>query len=86
VQLDAPRHLFLHTRKSFGLLAARAGLQIEKWFCDSTSFQFWGSELYQRKLPFFKGSEAALRRGNYFSKRELNLFTKKTKIARASTR
>jgi len=44
VQLDAPRHLHLHTRRSLEILAARAGLEIERVHFDSTAFQFWGSE------------------------------------------
>src|SRR5258706_2198097 len=40
VQLDAPRHLFLHTRSSFKLLAGKSGLKVEKWVCDSSAFQF----------------------------------------------
>lgn len=50
VQLDAPRHLFLHSRRSMELLAARLALRVEKWFCDSSEFQFLGSELYLREL------------------------------------
>jgi SAM-dependent methyltransferase len=48
VQLDAPRHLFLHSRKSLSLLASQAALEVTDVTYDSTGFQFWGSELYQR--------------------------------------
>ena len=51
VQLDAPRHLFLHTPKSLALLAERAGLAIVDTVFDSTAFQFWGSEQYRRNIP-----------------------------------
>src|SRR5690606_13797018 len=51
VQLDAPRHLFLHTRRSIALLAARAGLEVERVVHDSTAFQFWGSEQYREGIP-----------------------------------
>lgn len=51
VQLDAPRHLFLHTRRSFERLARNAGLRLERLVCDSTEFQFWASELYRRGVP-----------------------------------
>lgn len=47
VQLDAPRHLMVHTRSSINILAARADLRIMRILCDSTAFQFWGSEQYQ---------------------------------------
>ena len=45
-QLDAPRHLFVHTLKSFTLVALKAGFRIERVIYDSGDFQFWGSALY----------------------------------------
>ncbi len=51
VELDAPRHLFLHTEKSFAIVAARAGLTVERTTYDSDGFAYWGSELYRRDLP-----------------------------------
>jgi predicted SAM-dependent methyltransferase len=50
VQLDAPRHFFLHTAESMRLLAAKAGLNLEHTVYDSTEFQFWGSEQYMRGI------------------------------------
>lgn len=51
VQLDAPRHLFIHTPRSMSVLAERAGLTVSRVFFDSGSFQFWGSEQYRRDIP-----------------------------------
>jgi SAM-dependent methyltransferase len=51
VQLDAPRHLFLHTQRSMTILAERAGLKVLRVFFDSYAFQFWGSEQYRRDIP-----------------------------------
>jgi len=51
VQLDAPRHFFLHSLQSMGLLAAQAGLSIERVVYDSNALQFWGSEQYMRGIP-----------------------------------
>ena len=48
VQLDAPRHVALHTPESIRLLAERAGLTVTATDFDSTAFQFGGSELYRR--------------------------------------
>ena len=53
VQLDAPRHFFLHTEESLRLLADEAGLEISKVVYDSTSFQFVASELYRRDIPLY---------------------------------
>ena len=51
VQLDAPRHLFLHSVRSMEVLAAQAGFEVEEIIWDSTEFQFWGSEQYLRDIP-----------------------------------
>jgi SAM-dependent methyltransferase len=53
VQLDAPRHHYLHTRRSLGLLADQTGLHIDRIRCDATAFQFWGSEQYRRDIPLY---------------------------------
>ncbi len=51
VQLDAPRHLYLHSLKSIELLATQAGLTVENVLYDSNALQFWGSEQYERDVP-----------------------------------
>jgi SAM-dependent methyltransferase len=51
VQLDAPRHFFLHSQMSIRILADQVGFRIEDMVCDSTIFQFWGSEQYARDIP-----------------------------------
>ena len=53
VQLDAPRHYFLHTMDSMRMLASRSGLLLDQVIYDSTEFQFWGSEQYQRDIPLY---------------------------------
>lgn len=50
VQLDAPRHLYLHTVKSLTLLANSHDMKVEDVIYDSTAFQFTGSMLYQRGI------------------------------------
>lgn len=50
VQLDAPRHLFLHTKKSFRILAEKTGFSIDRTVFDSTEFQFTGSERYKQGI------------------------------------
>ena len=51
VQLDAPRHLHLHTRRSIEGLAKDFGFRVERVVDDSGPFQIWGSELYRRDVP-----------------------------------
>lgn len=53
VQLDAPRHLFLHTIESFKLLLKQTGFKLDKIIYDSTEFQFLGSERYIKDIPLF---------------------------------
>lgn len=45
-QLDAPRHLFLHSHKSIQYVAEKANLRITKLWCDSNELQFLISEEY----------------------------------------
>jgi SAM-dependent methyltransferase len=51
VQLDPPRHFFLHTMKSVEILASRTGFEITEVEFDSTDFQFWASEQYIKGIP-----------------------------------
>ena len=54
VQLDALRHLYLHTRRSLETVAAAAGLRLARVLHDSEPLQFWGSELYRRDIPLLE--------------------------------
>lgn len=51
VELDAPRHLYLHSLKSIELLGRKAGLELLKTTWDSSAFEFYGSEQYRRNIP-----------------------------------
>jgi SAM-dependent methyltransferase len=50
-QIDAPRHIFIHTEASMALIASRAGFEVESIVYDSTGRQFWVSEQYKRDNP-----------------------------------
>jgi hypothetical protein len=69
VQIDAPRHMFLHTRKSIDLLAEKSGLKCKDVVFDSTDFQFWGSKQYELDIPLMSNDSY------YFNKNSTN-FTK----------
>lgn len=56
VQLDAPRHFYLHTEKSLSVLLEKVGLQVEKTIFDSGTFQFWGSEQYKNNISTNSGA------------------------------
>lgn len=49
--LDAPRHLVIPTVRAMRLLAASAGLEVERHFFDSDIGQFLTSEGYREGIP-----------------------------------
>ncbi|MGN6802733.1 MAG: class I SAM-dependent methyltransferase, partial [Ginsengibacter sp.] len=51
VQLDAPRHYYIHSIDSFKLLAKKSGFLVTDIVFDSYALQFWGSEQYQMDIP-----------------------------------
>ncbi|HEY9199515.1 MAG TPA: class I SAM-dependent methyltransferase, partial [Gammaproteobacteria bacterium] len=57
VQLDAPRHLYLHTQKSMRYLADLHGFTLERVLYDSGATQILGSELYRHDIPLTAGKE-----------------------------
>jgi hypothetical protein len=78
VQIDAPRHFFLHSIKSIELLASEIDLRPVDIIYDSDAFQFWGSEQYLRGIHLY--SERSLLKGqskSIFSASEIDTFTKK---------
>lgn len=78
VQLDAPRHFFLHTEKSINLLAEQTGFQVKDVVFDSTDFQFWGSEQYVKNIPYMDDRSYALNPGkSIFTKKQINIFKSK---------
>ena len=74
-QLDAPRHLFLHTEKSLGVLANRVGFEVEGVVYDSTGFQFWGSEQIRKGVPLLNQiTKQIVPKPGLFSEEELASF------------
>ena len=71
IQLDAPRHFYVHSKRSIGLLAEGAGLKVESISYDSSGFQFWGSELYRRDIPLMDPRAAEMSDASIFSAEEL---------------
>jgi SAM-dependent methyltransferase len=75
VQLDAPRHLYLHTVKSLNILAEQAGFRVTQVVYDSTEFQLWGSEQYRRGITLSdERSHWGGNRGEVFSAVEMAAF------------
>jgi SAM-dependent methyltransferase len=77
VQIDAPRHIFIYSRKSMEILAPKIGFKIKEIIYDSTEFQFWGSEQYKRGIPLVSDiSYAVNRKKSIFSKKQIRVFKK----------
>jgi SAM-dependent methyltransferase len=75
VQLDAPRHTCVFSEASMQLLAKQAGFNIEHILYDSSAFQFWGSEQYQRDIPLrAENSFAENPKKSIFSKKQILQF------------
>jgi len=83
VQIDAPRHLFLHSMSSMTRLASEAGFDVADVVFDSNSFQFWGSELYTMDIPL-KDAQAVVFK--LFSLKTLRGFAKQANALNAEGR
>ena len=68
-QLDAPRHFFLHTKKSMQIMAENVEMELYKIVYDSTHFQFSGSEKYVNDTSLSSPRQKGLQ---HFLKRKMN--------------
>lgn len=77
-QLDAPRHLFLHSTESVQTLAEQTGFTVDDVVYDSNAFQFWGSEQYQQDIPLrSEMSWATSPEKSPFSKKDIRNFERR---------
>jgi hypothetical protein len=78
VQLDAPRHFYLHSLESMRFLVEQAGLKLSEVVYDSTAFQFWASEQYALNIPLYDDrSYAVSPKRSYFTKEQIAAFEKR---------
>jgi len=78
VQLDAPRHFFLHSRESIEILCKETGFELFTVVYNSTAMQLWGSEQYIRDIPLHdERSYVKTQLSPIFSKEELSDFVKR---------
>jgi SAM-dependent methyltransferase len=82
-QLDAPRHYYLHTNRSFRLLAEQCDLVVQSIIYDSDGFQFWGSELYRRDIPLLDPRSPRMGSHEIFSAAELDEFDRRATLLNA---
>jgi SAM-dependent methyltransferase len=83
--LDAPRHLFLHTKNSIKILAEKTGFRIEKIDYDSRSWQFWGSEQYSKNISLLDEKSFYINpQRSIFDDKDLKNFEDRTKQLNAN--
>jgi SAM-dependent methyltransferase len=80
VQLDAPRHLFLHSVDSMKRLAEKVGLDMEAVVYDSFAFQLWGSEQYLKGIALNDETSYAVNPDkSAFSKQDIATFDQRSR-------
>ena len=85
VQLDAPRHLFLHSIKSIHLLAEKTGFELTEVIYDSFAFQQWGSEQYQQDIALHDENSYAINpEKSPFTKEDIRNFEEHSNILNKS--
>lgn len=79
-QLDAPRHLFLHSVDSIRSLAEQTGFTVDKVIYDSNAFQFWGSEQYEQDIALrSENSYAENPDKSPFSQKDIKAFERRSR-------
>lgn len=87
VNLDAPRHFFLHSHQSLEKVASRAGLTIDRLWCDSSDMQFMASEQYANDIPLTDLRSAAVTKsGSMFSRSQRGAYARKAEEANRALR
>lgn len=84
--LDAPRHLFLMTRKSMALLEQSAGLREVNVVYDAMSFTLWASEQYRMGIPLMDADRSYFLnpQRSPFSTGQIEAFAKQARELNAS--
>lgn len=78
-QLDAPRHIFIHTRESMAYLAKEHGLTILKTQYDSNSAQIIHSYLYTLGIPLCEHSKKLI--SQQFTENDLKELRESSELA-----
>jgi SAM-dependent methyltransferase len=86
VELDPPRHFFLHTTRSFAVVARAAGLRVDQVEQDGGSFEFWGSELYRRGMTLMGPDGRVRHPRDVFTTEECEAFERRAVRANADGR
>jgi len=80
IQLDPPRHIYIHSLKSMEFLAAETGFRIARIIYDSNEFQFYGSEQIIKNIALCdKNSHFINPSDSIFSKEQIKEFRLRAK-------
>lgn len=80
VQLDAPRHFYLHTDASMEILCRNSHLELINKWRDSNELQFYGSEQYLKDISLFdKKSYHVAHKSSVFDNSTIKEFKLKAK-------
>jgi len=75
VEIDAPRHVIIHSIKSLELLLREANLMIYKTIFDTDEFEFWGSEQFCMNIPTMSSNSYSIApTKSIFSKKQMKHF------------
>jgi ubiquinone/menaquinone biosynthesis C-methylase UbiE len=86
-QLDAPRHLYLHSHQSIKYLATKHGFEVQDIWCDSSDGQFIFSEQYQVKISLFDHRSYLMnKKKSIFSSEQLKDFGLRADLANKNMR
>lgn len=81
VQLDAPRHLYLHSINSMRHLAQQCDLKIKSIAYDSFALQFWGSEQHVQDIALNDERSYAVNPENSpFTAEQIEAYTKQSNL------
>jgi SAM-dependent methyltransferase len=77
VQLDAPRHLYLHTVESMKILSMETDLEVVDVNFDSSEFQFCGSEQYALGIPLTDKKSYWFGKSDIFTRQQIKEYKKR---------
>jgi len=73
--LDAPRHFYLHTKKSIQIMADKYGFEILDLEFDSNGSQYWASIQYQKNISYYEEKSYGVNPQNsIFTQKEIDDF------------
>jgi hypothetical protein len=78
IQIDPPRHFYLHSKNSLKILSKSCGLDIIDIGFDSYSLQFWGSEQAVANIALVSGDSVALGSRKLFSNAQIKEFERQS--------